>query len=201
VTLSTAHARFQLTVGRGGTHAVLAIQDQARHPAAACDRMLRAGAAPALGPTPVVTSRCRLQPPRPLTVVAFGGTVASGRRTAPASNKVEPLPMQRAAKAAKAVNHDGHPLRSASPWRPSKALIVQCNGAGPAGPPPFVLPTEPGPQGPHPDLQLPNCCTRSPWRLGHDTGVTSPRTASVSLLTRLHRTDDLPITRRSLTSD
>jgi hypothetical protein len=34
--------------------------------------------------------------------------------------------MQRAVKAAKAVIHDGHPLRSASPWRPSKALIVQC---------------------------------------------------------------------------
>jgi hypothetical protein len=43
------------------------------------------------------------------------GTVASGRRAAPASSKVEPLPMQRAVKPPKAVNHNGHVLRSGVP--------------------------------------------------------------------------------------
>jgi hypothetical protein len=52
--------------------------------------------------------------------------------------------------------------------------------------------------GDNPDQRLPSCCIRLPWRLGHDTGVTSARTASVSLLTRLHRTDDLPITSRMI---
>ena len=51
--------------------------------------------------------------------------LAEGRRRRVA--KVEPLPMQRTVKPPKAVDHNGHPLRSGVPWRPSKALIARCN--------------------------------------------------------------------------
>ena len=62
--------------------------------------------------------------------------LAEGRRRRVA--KVEPLPMQRTVKPPKAVDHNGHPLRSGVPWRPSKALIARCNCALP-GPPLLVL--------------------------------------------------------------
>ena len=37
--------------------------------------------------------------------------------------------MQRAVKAAKAINHNGHPLRSGVPVEAIEALIARCNSA------------------------------------------------------------------------
>jgi hypothetical protein len=53
---------------------------------------------------------------------------------APASSKVEPLPMQRAVKAAKAVNHNGHPLAlrcpCTTPGSSSPRMVSRAGGPG-----------------------------------------------------------------------